>query len=129
MCFRKFGVVDMIKLNRIGNKLGLAGAVGVLLAIGMVANQMVTESRIEEGSERATRSQQVADNSLSAHIDLRKIQLAASAVRLARNAGRGRKDHRRFAAPQGERRRRNWRLRSQPPSGRMPGNGCRRSRP
>ena len=61
MCFRKFGVVDMIKLNRIGNKLGLAGAVGVLLAIGMVANQMVTESKIEEASERAARSQQVAD--------------------------------------------------------------------
>ena len=77
----------MIKLNRIGNKLGLAGAVGVLLAIGMVANQMVTESSIEEGSARATRSQQVADNSLSAHIDLRKIQLATSAVRLARTAG------------------------------------------
>src|SRR2546423_12423461 len=76
----------MIKLNRIGNKLGLAGAVGVLLAIGMVANQMVTETRIEEGSTRATRSQQVADNSLCAHIDLRKIQLAASAVRLARTA-------------------------------------------
>src|SRR5438552_3669741 len=83
-CFRKFGVVDMIRLNRIGNKLGLAGAVGVLLAIGMVANQMVTEARIEQGSERAARSQQVADNSLSAHINLRKIQLAASAVRLAR---------------------------------------------
>jgi hypothetical protein len=74
----------MIKLNRIGNKLGLAGAVGVLLAIGMVTNQMVTESRIEEASERAARSQQVADNSLSAHIDLRKIQLAAGDVRLAR---------------------------------------------
>ena len=28
----------------------------------------------------------MADNSLAAHIDLRKIQLAASAVRLARNA-------------------------------------------
>ena len=75
----------MIKLNRIGNKLGLAGAVGVLLAIGMVANQMITETRIEEGSERAARSQRIADNSLSAHIDLRKIQLAASAVRLARS--------------------------------------------
>src|SRR5262245_29705351 len=74
----------MIKLNRIGNKLGLAGAVGVLLAIGMVANQMVTETRIEEASGRAARSQQVADNSLSAHIDLRKIQLAARDVRLAR---------------------------------------------
>ena len=33
----------MIKLNRIGNKLGLAGAIGVLLAAGMVANQMVSE--------------------------------------------------------------------------------------
>ena len=31
----------MIKLNRIGNKLGLAGAVGVSLSIGMVANPLV----------------------------------------------------------------------------------------
>ena len=74
----------MIKLNRIGNKLGLAGAVGILLAAGMVANQMVTEASIEQSSERANRSQRVADSSLSAHIDLRKIQLAARDVRLAR---------------------------------------------
>ena len=74
----------MFKLNRIGNKLGLAGAVGVLLAAGMVANQMITEASIEQSSERASRSQRVADNSLSAHIDLRKIQLAARDVRLAR---------------------------------------------
>jgi methyl-accepting chemotaxis protein len=84
ICFREFGVVAMIKLNRIGNKLGLAGAVGILLAAGMVANQMVTEASIEQSSERASRSQRVADNSLSAHIDLRKIQLAARDVRLAR---------------------------------------------
>ena len=37
----------MIKLNRIGNKLGLAGALGILLAAGMVANQMITEASIE----------------------------------------------------------------------------------
>ena len=55
MRFRKFGVVDMIKLNRIGNKLGLAGAVGVLLAIGMVANQMVTEFE-NRGIQRARRA-------------------------------------------------------------------------
>ena len=76
----------MLKLNRIGNKLGLAGAVGVLLAAGMVANQMITETRIEQASDRASRSQRVADNSLSAHIDLRKIQLAARDVRLARTS-------------------------------------------
>ena len=75
----------MIKLNRIGNKLGVAGAIGVLLAVGMVANQMITEVRIEAAGERAARSQQVADSSLSAHLDLRKIQLAASDVRLARS--------------------------------------------
>ena len=74
----------MIKLNRIGNKLGLAGAIGVLLAGGMVANQMVTEMRIEQTGERAARSQRVADNSQSAHLDLRKIQLATHDVRLAR---------------------------------------------
>ena len=32
----------MIKLNRIGNKLGLAGVVGVLLAVGLVGNQLAT---------------------------------------------------------------------------------------
>ena len=66
--------------------MGLAGAVGVLLAAGMVANQMITETSIEQASDRASRSQRVADNSLSAHIDLRKIQLAARDVRLARTS-------------------------------------------
>ena len=75
----------MIKLNRIGNKLGLAGAIGVLLAVGMVANQMVTEAKITGASERADRSQLVADSSLAAHLDLRKIQLAARDARLARS--------------------------------------------
>jgi methyl-accepting chemotaxis protein len=84
MCFRKFGVVDMIKLNRIGNKLGLAGAVGVLLAIGMVANQIMTESAVTAANDRAARSQKVADTSLEAHLELRKIQLAARDIRLAR---------------------------------------------
>ena len=74
----------MIKLNRIGNKLGLAGAVGVLLAIGMVANQIMTESAVTAANDRAARSQKVADTSLEAHLELRKIQLAARDIRLAR---------------------------------------------
>ncbi|MEP6838776.1 MAG: methyl-accepting chemotaxis protein [Bradyrhizobium sp.] len=74
----------MIKLNRIGNKLGLAGAIGVLLAIGMAANQMMTEATVAGVSDRAGRSQRVADAALSAHLDLRKMQLAARDVRLAK---------------------------------------------
>jgi methyl-accepting chemotaxis protein len=74
----------MIKLNRIGNKLGLAGAVAILLAGGMVANQMMTEAAVTAANERASRSQTVADASLSAHLELRKIQLTARDVRLSR---------------------------------------------
>jgi methyl-accepting chemotaxis protein len=77
----------MIKLNRIGNKLGLAGAVGVLLAVGMVANQIMTESAVTAANDRAARSQKVADTSLEAHLQLRKIQIAARDIRLARTPG------------------------------------------
>jgi methyl-accepting chemotaxis protein len=74
----------MIKLNRIGNKLGLAGAVGVLLAVGMVANQMATESTVAGANYRADRSQRVAESTLAAHLNMRQVQLAASGIRLAR---------------------------------------------
>ena len=49
----------MIKFNRIGNKLGLAGAVGILLAAGMVANQMISEAAIEATNGRFARAQHV----------------------------------------------------------------------
>jgi methyl-accepting chemotaxis protein len=75
---------DMIKLNRIGYKLGLAGAIGVVLAVGMAANQMMTEATVTGANERAARSQKVADVSLGAHLELRKIQLTARDIRLAR---------------------------------------------
>src|SRR5882757_4917320 len=74
----------MIKLNRIGYKLGLAGAISVLLAVGMAANQMMTEASVTDANQRAARSQKVADVSLASHLELRKIQLTARDVRLAR---------------------------------------------
>jgi methyl-accepting chemotaxis protein len=78
------GVDGMIKLNRIGYKLGLAGAISVLLAVGMAANQMMTEASVTDANQRAARSQKVADVSLASHLELRKIQLTARDVRLAR---------------------------------------------
>ncbi|MBX9648281.1 MAG: methyl-accepting chemotaxis protein [Xanthobacteraceae bacterium] len=73
-----------MKLNRIGNKLALSGAIGILLAVGMAANQMMTEATVTGVSERAGRSQRVADAALAAHIDLRRMQLTARDIRLAR---------------------------------------------
>ena len=74
----------MIQLNRIGNKLGLAGAVGVLLAIGMVANQMVTETSVGAVDALAAKQQEVADNSRAAEVSVRQLQLAGRSIRLAR---------------------------------------------
>jgi methyl-accepting chemotaxis protein len=82
--FEKMWGTDMSKLNRIGYKLGLAGAIGVLLAIGMAANQMMTEASVTDANRRAARSQKVADVSLASHLELRKMQLTARDVRLAR---------------------------------------------
>lgn len=76
----------MIKLNRIGNKLGLAGAVGVLLSVGLMANQMMSEADISAASERTARSQRVIDGASAAELDLRMIQLAERNIRLARTA-------------------------------------------
>jgi methyl-accepting chemotaxis protein len=78
------GFDDMIKFNRIGNKLGLAGAIGVLLSVGMVANQMMTESRVAGVNDRADRAQRVTEGALAAHADLRQVQLAGRNLRLAR---------------------------------------------
>ena len=75
----------MIKLNRIGNKLGLAGAVGVLLAIGMMVNQITTESTVGAANDGADRSQRVADSTLAAQLNMRQMQLAARGIRLARS--------------------------------------------
>lgn len=58
----------MIKLNRIGNKLGLAGLVGVLLSGGMVVNQMVSESAINSANQRADTQQAVAVHALEGNI-------------------------------------------------------------
>ena len=76
----------MIKLNRIGYKLGLAGAVGILLAGGMVANQMMSEQAIEAANSRADRSQRVIDAAISANLNGRQIELAARNIRLATKA-------------------------------------------
>ena len=76
----------MSKLNRIGNKLGIAGAIGILLAVGMVANQVATESTVAAANTRADRSQRIVESTSAAHLNMRQAQLAGRAIRLARTA-------------------------------------------
>jgi methyl-accepting chemotaxis protein len=72
----------MVKLNRIGNKLGLAGAVGVLLSIGMLANQWMAESSVSEVTRLADVQQEVVDDVRSAQVSVRQLQLAGRNIRL-----------------------------------------------
>jgi|KBSSwiStaDraftv2_1062776.scaffolds.fasta_scaffold93597_2 methyl-accepting chemotaxis protein len=74
----------MIKLNSIGNKLGLAGAVGVLLSIGMVANQMTSESAVSAATHRSEAQQSIVEHLLGAEGYMRKKQVAVRDIRLAR---------------------------------------------
>jgi methyl-accepting chemotaxis protein len=75
----------MIKLNRIGNKLGLAGLFGVLLSGGMVANLMISESAINSANARAEAQQTITDHSLEGNIGLRRMQVAVRDIRLAQD--------------------------------------------
>src|SRR5438105_457888 len=75
----------MIKLNRIGNKLGIVGLFGVLLSGGMVANQMVSETTINSANHRASVQQTIADHTLLGNIALRGMELAVRDIRQSRN--------------------------------------------
>jgi methyl-accepting chemotaxis protein len=75
-----------MKLNRIGNKLGLAGAIGILLSLGMLANQMISEATVAEVSDRADHAQTVAENVLTARANMRQLQLSGRNIRLGKNA-------------------------------------------
>jgi methyl-accepting chemotaxis protein len=75
----------MIKLNRIGNKLGAVGLFGVLLSVGMVANQMVSESTINSANYRAGVQQTIADHTLQGNIALRGMELAVRDIRQSKN--------------------------------------------
>uniref|UniRef100_Q07JN0 Methyl-accepting chemotaxis sensory transducer n=1 Tax=Rhodopseudomonas palustris (strain BisA53) TaxID=316055 RepID=Q07JN0_RHOP5 len=93
----------MSKLNRIGNKLGLASAVGILLSIGMVLNQNSTQSSVSEVNQRVDRQQQMSEAALKAESEMRNMQLAVRAVRLARTPAevdKGRKDFKTAQAAQ-----------------------------
>jgi methyl-accepting chemotaxis protein len=82
----QIGARDMIKLNRIGYKLGLAGAVGVLLSIGMIGNQMITESAVGVVNELAAKQQEIADDSRAAEVSVRQLQQAGRNIRMTRTA-------------------------------------------
>ncbi|NVN87943.1 MAG: methyl-accepting chemotaxis protein [Rhodopseudomonas sp.] len=75
-----------MKLNRIGNKLGLVGLVGVALAIGGLVNQRLSEASIESVNQRKDAQQSISEQALVVAIGFRRVQLAAKDIRYAKSA-------------------------------------------
>ena len=75
----------MIKLNRIGYKLGLAGLLGVVLSGGMIVNQMMSQAAVEAANVRAAAQTAIAASSIEARAALRRMQLGVRDVRLAKS--------------------------------------------
>jgi methyl-accepting chemotaxis protein len=76
----------MTRLNRIGSKLGIASSLGILLAIGMTANQFFSETWIEDADLRTDLQQQVGGHIIRSETELRSMQLANRGIRLAKTA-------------------------------------------
>jgi methyl-accepting chemotaxis protein len=91
----------MVKFNGIGSKLGLAGGFGVLLSVGMLTNQIMSESKVGAANAIADRHQLVAENALAANLSLRQVQISARSIRLSRTIAevdRNLDEMRKFAA-------------------------------
>ncbi|WP_346294828.1 methyl-accepting chemotaxis protein [Rhodopseudomonas sp. P1] len=75
-----------MQINRIGNKLGLAGIIGVLLTGGILVNQTSADLAISAANSRADSQQFINENALEANIALRRMQVAAREIRLAKSS-------------------------------------------
>jgi len=75
----------MIKVNRIGNKLGLAGVIGVLLSAGMVASQIISGAAVTATNQRADDQEFIANHSFEGDIGLRRMQLAVRDIQQSKN--------------------------------------------
>jgi methyl-accepting chemotaxis protein len=74
-----------MNLNRIGYKLGLAGVIGMLLAVAALVNQQMSQSAVDGATKASERQLAIRKSVLIADADLRTLQLLNRGVRLARS--------------------------------------------
>jgi methyl-accepting chemotaxis protein len=76
----------MIRLNRIGNKLALVSAIGMAIAVGMTANQIISKAAVEDANNRADTQRTIGDYIDRTQIDFGNVQILNRNVRLAKTA-------------------------------------------
>ena len=76
-------MLSLVQNLKIGTKLAIASAVGVLLVGAMIASQMLGNVRVREITESAVAQQEIARDAVKAEAAVRGMQLAVRDLRLA----------------------------------------------
>ncbi|RXH42859.1 methyl-accepting chemotaxis protein [Bradyrhizobium zhanjiangense] len=79
-------MLSLFQDMRIGTKLAIASALGVLLVGAMIASQMLGNVSIRETSQSALAQQEIARDAIRAEVAVRGMQLAVRDLRLANSA-------------------------------------------
>ncbi|MDR3469254.1 MAG: HAMP domain-containing methyl-accepting chemotaxis protein [Xanthobacteraceae bacterium] len=75
----------MIKLDRIGNKLGVAALAGIVICAAMVIEQETSRRSVDDAGDHAERQALIRKNVLVAETELVRMQLANRGARLAKS--------------------------------------------
>ncbi|MBR0749695.1 HAMP domain-containing protein [Bradyrhizobium japonicum] len=78
-------MLSLIQNLRIGTKLAVASALGILLVAAMIAGQIVGNGNVRHSNESALAQQVLARDAVEATLALRSMQLSARDIRLASN--------------------------------------------
>src|SRR5690242_3222939 len=78
-------MLSLIQNLRIGTKLAVASALGILLVVAMIASQIVGNGNVRQSNEAALVQQELARDAVEAKLALRSMQLSARDIRLANN--------------------------------------------
>ncbi|MCK1385688.1 HAMP domain-containing methyl-accepting chemotaxis protein [Bradyrhizobium sp. 21] len=76
---------SLVQNLRIGTKLAIASAFGILLVLSMIASQFVGNGNVRHSSEAALVQQELARDAVEAKLLLRGLQLSVRDIRLANN--------------------------------------------
>ncbi len=79
-------MLSLVQNLKIGTKLAIASALGVLLVGAMIASQMLGNASIRESSQSALAQQQIARDAVKAEVAVRGMQLAVRDLRLANSS-------------------------------------------
>ncbi|QHP71229.1 methyl-accepting chemotaxis protein [Bradyrhizobium sp. LCT2] len=78
-------MLSLIRNLRIGTKLAVASALGILLVAAMIAGQIVGNGNVRHSNESALAQQVLVRDAVEATLALRSMQLSARDIRLASN--------------------------------------------